>query len=80
MTVTVTLSLDPTIWPNVAASYDAQARPIVERRTDMRFICFACCPCMVMVPSRDGRAVMTVCPAGHPQIAIEDGKVVGTSA
>lgn len=66
MRANVTVSFSPTIEPQVIAG--------------AKFVCAACCDLVQLHHCDNGCCIVTTCPAGHPQIMIKDGKVMGTSA
>lgn len=66
MKPTVTVNFDPDLTPQI----DTKPRQIA-----------ACCGVMAIRAScQNGCCAETWCCAGHPQILIRNGKVVGTSA
>ncbi len=64
--------------PSVTVAFDPDIRPII--RDGGQLVCRACCDLMQVHPCDNGCCAMTTCCAGHPQIMIRNGKMVGTSA
>lgn len=63
--------------PTVTVTFDSDILPRIE---GAQFVCRSCCDLVQLRLCEKGCCVETWCPAGHPQILIRDGKVVGTSA
>lgn len=67
--------------PNITVTFDPEIQPQLEMRPGSKFVCVACCDLVQIRPCRAGDCcIETWCPAGHPQVLIIQGKVVGTSA
>lgn len=65
--------------PNVTVHFDPDIRPVLDMPGGGKVR--VCCELMTVIRScAKGCCAVTWCQAGHPQIAIENGKVVGTSA